>query len=87
MKRSSITAGTLDVQARQQFHNLANGIDSAVELGQAVIKIGEAADAMMRAGINRRALRLLLADASGVTKADVGRVLQALVDLRKTYCR
>lgn len=87
MKRSPISAPKLDAEARNQFHNLANGIDSAIELGKAVIKIGEAADAMMRAGINRRALRLLLADASGVSRADVGRVLVALAELRKTYCR
>jgi hypothetical protein len=48
-------------------------------------KVSTALDALLASGLNQKAIVLLVADASGVGKRDVTRVLQRLKSLAATY--
>ncbi len=54
-------------------------------LADAIVKIGEGFERLSKSGLNRRAIVVLVRDASGVTKGDVHKVLDALENLRGLY--
>jgi len=56
-------------------------------LARAIVNLSEAAAKLLRSGLNRRAMLVLLKDSSGVSHHDINLVLDALVDLRKNYCK
>jgi hypothetical protein len=56
-------------------------------LAEAIVKIGEAADALHKGGLNEEAVVILLAAKCGVGKPDIRRVLAGLRQLRGWYCR
>lgn len=63
--------------------------DAPVErpvLAQAIVDISKAAQKLADSGLNQRAIRLLVADQSGVPMTTVGYVLNALVVLESVYC-
>ena len=54
-------------------------------LAQAIVKISEGFLRLKRSGLNRRAIVVLVKDASGVGITDILKVLDALEDLRGMY--
>jgi hypothetical protein len=56
-------------------------------LAEAIVRIGEAADKLKSSGLNRKAIVLLLHDATKVGKKDIDAILNALPRLRGWYCR
>jgi hypothetical protein len=58
---------------------------SAEQMAEAIRKISDAAGKMLRAGLNRRALVVLLKDYSGVPMAEIAKVLDWLDGLAATY--
>lgn len=54
-------------------------------LANSIIRLSEAADKMMEAGLSRRAIILLLHDASRVPKSHIDAIRIALRDLRLIY--
>jgi hypothetical protein len=60
--------------------------ESTEILAEAVVRIGEAFYELKRKGLNERAIVVLVADASGVNKSTVTRVLSCLDQLRGYYC-
>lgn len=56
-------------------------------LAQAILDVSEAAKKLLNSPLKRRALLLLLRDASGIGMDECGRVLDAAADLRRTYVK
>jgi hypothetical protein len=57
-------------------------------LAQAIVRIGEAAAKLSQdGGLNRKAIVVLLKDATGLPARDINTVLDALPRLRGWYCR
>lgn len=57
-------------------------------LADAIVKLADAAAALQKgSGLNRRAIVVLLHDASGVGKLEIRAVLDAMEDLKKNFCR
>ncbi len=54
-------------------------------LAQSIVKIGNAAEAMSRSGLNLRAQLILLSALSGETKKSCQNVLWALQNLKKEF--
>lgn len=62
------------------------GTEDAKKLAEAVRRIDDAVAALAKSGLNRRALVVLLHDAtSGVSKRDINAVLDGLEELAKLY--
>lgn len=59
--------------------------DDAKRLAEAVQKIADGVDAIRKAGLTRRALVTLLADATNVGKRDINDVLNGLEQLGDLY--
>lgn len=57
-------------------------------MAQAIVDIDKAFKSILNAGLNRNALVVLLyhATAGSVNKTQINHVLDAMDDLRKTYC-
>lgn len=55
------------------------------ELADSIRRISVAAHAMLNSGLNRRALVLLIQDASKVNKKDIEAVLRVLPGLERMY--
>ena len=58
---------------------------TAEEMADAIRKIADGTDQMLRAGLNRRAICVLLKDATGISLNDISKVLNGLADLGKMY--
>ncbi len=56
-------------------------------LAEAIGKISEAVEAILKSGINRRAIVALIADKSKLGKSTIEIVLNNLEDLKRDYCR
>lgn len=56
-------------------------------LASAIRDIGAAARKLAASGLNRKAVVVLVADASKVSRSTVGAVLDALATLERDYCR
>lgn len=56
-------------------------------LAEAVVRIGEAYEALRRSGVNHRGVIVLLHDYTKVSKRTIEDVLEGLADLRKVYCK
>ena len=54
-------------------------------LADAIVKISEGLNRLKKSGLNRRAIVVLVKDASGVGMYDIHKVLDALEDLRRLY--
>ena len=55
-------------------------------LAQAIVDISEAMKKLSRSGLNRKAIVILVAKDANQYQATVERVMDALENLRKTYC-
>lgn len=58
---------------------------AAEQLADAIRKISDGTQAMLKAGLNRRALCVLLKDSTGVGIAEIKKVLEGLSDLSAAY--
>lgn len=56
-------------------------------LAKSIKDIADAATRMEKAGLNRRAMLVLLKDASGVSMAEIGRVIDAQRDLARIFLK
>lgn len=54
-------------------------------IAESIVKIGKAMDSIRLSGINRRAIIVLLADSSGVSRTQIKSVLDSLESLREDY--
>ena len=54
-------------------------------LAASIVRIGDAADRLMKSGLNRRAIILLLSASAKVGRPVVEAVLDAMLDLKSTY--
>lgn len=57
----------------------------ATIIAQSIAKIADATKALYNAGLNEKAILLLISSASGVSKTDVKFVLSAMYHLKATY--
>ncbi len=55
-------------------------------LAQAIVDISAALKKLRASGLNERAILALVKDDTGISKAEVKRVLDSLAGLRRTYC-
>lgn len=56
-------------------------------LAEAIVRIGDSVAKLNASGLNRRAVVVLLRDATGLGKKDIETVLDALPRLRGWYCK
>lgn len=56
-------------------------------LAEAITRIGDSVSKLNASGINRKAIEVLLHDATKVNKTDIRTILDALPRLRGWYCR
>lgn len=56
-------------------------------LAEAIVRLGDAVKQLDNSGLNRRAIVLLLQDATKLSKRDIETVLNAIPRLRGWYCR
>lgn len=61
--------------------------ESTEVLASAIVKIGEAAEALRKSGLNEKAIVVLLAHETKVGMNDIRTVLAGLRQLRAWYCR
>lgn len=61
--------------------------ESTEILAEAIVRLGGALDKLNESGMNRRAIILLLHDATRVGKRDIEAILDAIPRLRGWYCR
>lgn len=54
-------------------------------IAASIVKLSQASQRMLSSGLNRRALEVLLEDASSVPMSDISRVLNALPRLAELY--
>ena len=56
-------------------------------LASAIAKISDGFDALLKSGLNKRAIVLLLHDATRLRRTDIQAVLDALPKLKEMYCQ
>lgn len=56
-------------------------------LAEAIVRLGDAVKKLDASGLNRKAIVLLLQDATKVPKRDIIAILDAIPRLRGWYCR
>lgn len=61
--------------------------ESTEILAEAIVRIGDAVAKLNGSGLNRKAIVLLLHDATKVNKSDIIAILDALPRLRGWYCK
>lgn len=61
--------------------------ESTEILAEAIVRIGDAVAKLNGSGLNRKAIILLLQDATKVGKKDIETILDALPRLRGWYCK
>ncbi len=62
-------------------------IPESETLAEAIVDISNGMRALESSGLNRKAIVLLLQDATGLSRAAIGSVLDALPKLKGMYCR
>ena len=55
------------------------------QIAESVRRIQDGAQKLLKAGLNRRAVLVLLKDSSGISMADIAKVLDSLSSLAATY--
>jgi len=60
---------------------------AAKVLANSIVSISDSAEKLLKSGLNRRAITVLIKDSSGVTLSDITKVLDAMKDLKKNYCQ
>ncbi len=60
---------------------------SSPVLADAIVRIADAMHQLLRSGLNRKAIEVLVRHKSGVKGEDIAKVLDALTQLRDDYCR
>jgi hypothetical protein len=55
------------------------------QMAESVRRIQDGTQKLLKAGLNRRALLVLLKDSSGISMADIAKVLDSLSSLAATY--
>ena len=61
--------------------------ESTEILAEAVVRLGEAVKKLDASGMNRKAIVLLLHDATKVSKTEINAILDAIPRLRGWYCK
>lgn len=61
--------------------------ESTEILAEAIVRLGEAVRKLDASGMNRKAIVLLLHDATKVNKTDIAAILDAIPRLRGWYCK
>lgn len=61
--------------------------ESTEILAEAIVRIGEGFDRLNKSGVNKKAIVVLICDATKLPKKTVTTVLDALPRLRGWYCR
>ena len=56
-------------------------------LATSIVRIAEGFQKLLKTGLNRRALLVLIQDATLVSKRDIGLVLDAIQDLKSNYTK
>lgn len=56
-------------------------------LAESIVKLGQALEHLNSSGMNRKAIVLLLQDATRLPKRDIELVLRAIPQLKAWYCR
>lgn len=56
-------------------------------LAEAIVRIGDAVEKLNKSGLNRKAIEVLLHDATKVARRDIKIILDSLPRLRGWYCR
>lgn len=56
-------------------------------LAEAIVRLDEAANKLMKSGLTRRAIYVLLKDLAGVSIGHIEMVLQGLTELKMTYTK
>lgn len=59
--------------------------DEAEAIRRNILAVGDAAKKLLNSGMNRRAISVLINDATGISKKDILAVLDAARDLPKLY--
>lgn len=61
--------------------------ETTVILAEAVIKISDGMTSLLRSGLNKRAIVILLQAETKINRSDITKVLDALPRLKGWYCR
>lgn len=61
--------------------------ESTEILAEAIVRLGDAVKKLDASGMNRKAIILLLNDATKVNKTDIAAILDAIPRLRGWYCK
>jgi hypothetical protein len=61
--------------------------ETAENIAESLEKLSRSVEALLKGPLNRKALHILLAAASGMSRSEVERVLTALENLRKDYLK
>lgn len=56
-------------------------------LAEAIVRLGESLEKLNKNGLNRRAIVILLQDATQISKRDINAILDAIPQLQGWYCR
>ena len=56
-------------------------------LAETIVRVSEGFDKMVKSGLNHKAIVVLLQDHTGLPKGMINRVLNALPELKKMYCK
>lgn len=56
-------------------------------IAASIVRISDGFERLVKSGLNERALCILLKDMTGISMADISRVLTALPDLKKQFTR
>ena len=65
----------------------AENPESTPVLAEAIIRIGDASAALLKSGLNQRAIVALLYDTTKIPKKDIIAILDGLRQLRHWYCK
>lgn len=56
-------------------------------LAAAITNISDGMNKLLASGLNRKAIEVLLYDATRVNKKDITKIISALKDMKRDYCR
>jgi hypothetical protein len=56
-------------------------------LAAAILRISDGFDALLKSGLNRNAVAVLLVHATRVSRRDVDKILDAIKNMKRDYCR
>ena len=82
----SKTQGDLEMKSIKVVKN-AEAPEPREVLAEAIVRIGEAAEALRKSGLNENAIAILLHAKTAVSMRDIRTVLSGLRQLKAWYCR